>query len=103
MKISLGSEDAQIAVSLSNLFQSLAIPTIPSHCKSSRFPVLFCFSPVKGIFMGFYVLCNNLSSWEMTKKGKKKIDCEKIKKWGDREDKKKKEMTWIFQNWKRGV
>lgn len=26
----------------------------------------------------------------MTKKGKKKIDCEKIKKWGDREDKKKK-------------
>ena len=90
MKISLGSEDAQIAVSLSNLFQSLAIPTIPSHCKSSRFPVLFCFSPVKGIFMGFYVLCNNLSSWEMTKKGKKKIDCEKIKKWGDREDKKKK-------------
>lgn len=94
MKISLGSEDAQIAVSLSNLFQSLAIPTIPSHCKSSRFPVLFCFSPVKGIFMGFYVLCNNLSSWEMTKKGKKKIDCEKIKKWGDREDKKKKKR-WL--------
>ena len=26
----------------------------------------------------------------MTKKGKKKSDCEKIKKWGDREDKKKK-------------
>ena len=29
----------------------------------------------------------------MTKKGKKKIDCEKIKKWGDREDKKKKKTT----------
>ena len=43
MKTSLGSEDAEITVSLSNLFQSLAIPTIPSHCKSSRFPVLFCF------------------------------------------------------------
>lgn len=31
----------------------------------------------------------------MTKKGKKKIDCEKIKKWGDREDKKKKNNRWL--------
>ena len=61
MKTSLGSGDAEVTVSLSNLFQSLAIPTIPSHCKSSRFRVLF-FSPVKGIFMGFYVLCNHPSS-----------------------------------------
>lgn len=101
MKTSLGYGDAEVAVFLSNLFQSLAIPTIPSHCKSSRFCVLF-FSPEKGIFMGFYVLCSDPSSWKMAKKGKKKSDSEKIKMWGDREEKKKTQMTWIFQNWKRG-
>ena len=40
-----------------------------------------------------------MEEWQMTKKGKKKSDCEKIKKWGDREEEKKtKQMTWIFQN-----
>lgn len=48
MKTSLGSADAEIEVSLSNLFQSPAVPTIPSHCRFSRFPVLFCFSLERG-------------------------------------------------------
>lgn len=33
----------------------------------------------------------------MTKKGKKKSDCEKIKKWGDREEKKKNRWLGYFR------
>lgn len=39
----------------------------------------------------------------MTKKGKKKSDCEKIKKWGDREEKKKTDDLDISELKKRSL
>lgn len=41
MQTSIGSGDIEVAVSSGDLFQGPAVPSIPSHCKSARFPVFF--------------------------------------------------------------
>lgn len=56
------SVDEAAVVSLGDLFQGPATPSISFHCRSARFP-LFC--PQRWIFIDVHLLCNDPNSQKM--------------------------------------